>query len=258
VPAPKKPDYGLDAPGVVRNLALIALAGLLLFLSAVAGLWAGVVFGVPVAGIGLGFFVTCGTTAALMVYTSRVGKARSRERLLDLLPWRGDEQVLDVGCGRGLFLIGAAKRLTTGKAVGVDIWQTEDLSGNRPDATLENARLEGVADRVEVRTADMRELPFEDQTFDTIVSSWAIHNLYDRKDRERALNEVARVLKFRGRLVIRDIKHGPEYAAVLKAAGLSDIRRADNRALSLLATLWTFGGVRPFVLVAEKPRGLAQ
>jgi cyclopropane fatty-acyl-phospholipid synthase-like methyltransferase len=72
--------------------------------------------------------------------------------------------VLDVGCGRGLLLIGAAKRLTTGKAVGVDIWQTEDLSGNRPEATLENARLERVAERVGVKDGDARRLPFADGT----------------------------------------------------------------------------------------------
>lgn len=75
-----------------------------------------------------------------MVWDCKVGKLRSRDRLLDGLALRGDETVLDVGCGRGLLLIGAAKRLTTGTAVGVDIWQTEDLSGNRPEATLESHR----------------------------------------------------------------------------------------------------------------------
>src|SRR4051812_19404358 len=120
----KKADYGLDAPGVVRNLGLVAIVGLALFVTAVAGLWSGVIAGIPVAGIGLGFAISCGSTALLMVYASKVGKVRGRERLLDLLKWRGDEQVLDVGCGRGLLLIGAAKRLTTGKATGIDIWQT--------------------------------------------------------------------------------------------------------------------------------------
>jgi ribonucleotide reductase alpha subunit len=86
--------------------------------------------------------------------------------VLDSLKLRGDETVLDVGCGRGLLLIGAAKRLTTGKAVGVDIWNAEDLSGNRPEATLENARLERVAERVEVKDGDARRLPFADGTFD--------------------------------------------------------------------------------------------
>jgi cyclopropane fatty-acyl-phospholipid synthase-like methyltransferase len=48
------------------------------------------------------------------------------------VPWKGDEAVRDVGCGHGLMLVGAARRLTTGKATGIDIWQAEDLTGNRP------------------------------------------------------------------------------------------------------------------------------
>jgi ubiquinone/menaquinone biosynthesis C-methylase UbiE len=250
VPA-KKPDYGLDAPGVVLTLGLVAIAGLTLFVTAVVGLWSGNIGGVSVASIGIGFTVTCGTTSLFMIYASKFGKVRDREKLLNLIPWRGDEQVLDVGCGRGLMLIGAAKKLKTGKAIGIDIWQTQDLSGNRPEATIENAQLEGVSDRVEIHTADMRELPFPDGTFDSIVSSWAVHNLYDLKDREKALREIVRVLKPGGWLVLRDIKHGGEYAAVLSSAGLS-VQRADNRLVSILSTLWTFGGVRPAILVGQK------
>src|SRR5207245_8352274 len=48
--------------------------------------------------------------AGLMVLTSRWGKLKARDRLLSRHAWRGDEQVLDVGCGRGLLLLGAAKR----------------------------------------------------------------------------------------------------------------------------------------------------
>ena len=70
------------------------------------------------------------------------------------MPWRGDEKVLDVGCGRGLFLIGAAERLTTGKATGVDIWQSEDLSNNTGDAVMANAKAEGVAAKVKIETAE--------------------------------------------------------------------------------------------------------
>ena len=46
-------------------------------------------------------------TSAVMVWSSRVGKLKLRDTLLDGLTWRGDENVLDVGCGRGLLLIGA-------------------------------------------------------------------------------------------------------------------------------------------------------
>src|SRR5262249_36864651 len=47
----------------------------------------------------------------------------------DLLARRGN--VVDVGCGRGLLRIGAALWLSSGTAVGVDIWNWVDLSGNR-------------------------------------------------------------------------------------------------------------------------------
>jgi ubiquinone/menaquinone biosynthesis C-methylase UbiE len=187
-----------------------------------------------------------------MVWSSRVGKVRERERLLDALPWTGAESVLDVGCGRGLMLIGAAKRLKSGRAVGVDIWQAEDLSGNRPDATLENARLEGVADRVEVKTADMRKLPFEAAAFDAVVSSKAIHNVYSAAGRAEAIREIARVLKPGGRALIDDIRHGSEYAAELARAGCGDVRRLDSRAGSAFLALVTFGSLRPATLLARK------
>jgi cyclopropane fatty-acyl-phospholipid synthase-like methyltransferase len=74
-----------------------------------------------------------------MVWSSKVGKLRERERLLDAVPWRGDETVLDVGCGRGLLLTAAARRIPDGKVIGVDIWQEVDQSGNRPEATWANA-----------------------------------------------------------------------------------------------------------------------
>jgi len=40
-----------------------------------------------------------------MLFYSKVGKLALRERLLDKIPWRGDERVLDVGYGRGLLAV---------------------------------------------------------------------------------------------------------------------------------------------------------
>lgn len=75
------------------------------------------------------------------------------------MPWRGDELVLDVGCGRGLLLIGAAHRLNSGRAVGVDLWVPGAVSGNGPQAVAENATSEGVAGRVELTQGDARGCP---------------------------------------------------------------------------------------------------
>src|SRR4029453_3488366 len=214
LPAPQPPraDYGLDAPKVVRNLFVFAALGLSLWLSAKIGLWSGVLniplggdnhIGLSLAPFGLVTAILCTFMGCWMVWESKVGKISGREKLLDHLTWRGDEQVVDIGCGRGLMVIGAAKRLTPGaggsggggKATGIDIWQAEDLSGNKPEATLENARREGVEDRVEIKSADMRELPLADRTIDVVVSRAAIHNLYSSDDRAKAIREIARVLK---------------------------------------------------------------
>ena len=240
----ERPDYGLDAPGVVRNFLLVGGVGLLLFVGWVTGLWTmrqriALVLA-PLTWMGLAFLVT----GLWMVYNSKIGKLRSRVRHLDRLPWRGDEVVLDVGCGRGLFLVAAAKRLDRGgKAVGVDLWNAQDLAGNRPDATLANARIEGVADRVDVKTGDARQLPFPDSSFDAVVSSMALHNIYDEPGRRQAVGEVARVLRAGGRVLIVDIRHTQEYADELRRRGLPDAQ-AQRTFLSYVATLFTFGSLR--------------
>jgi ubiquinone/menaquinone biosynthesis C-methylase UbiE len=254
---PARADYGLDAPSVVRNLLLVSAASLATYGSIAAGLWAGrvplgggVVLELPamMLGVGLG----CGFMAAYMAWTSKFGKVAEREKLLDLLALSGAERVLDVGCGRGLLLVGAARRLTTGSAVGVDIWQSEDLSGNRPEAALENARREGVLGRVRVETADMRTLPFPDEAFDVVVSRAAVHNLYARADRAKALGEMARVLAPGGTVLIDDIRHLPEYEAELRARQLTDFRLLGSRLAAAALAVLTWGSLRPGVLLARK------
>ncbi len=228
--APERADYGIDAPPVVRNFILVGAACMILataarsFFASAAPKLATVLFN---AGVWTGAIFLA--EAGLMVWSSKVGKLRERERLLGSMPWRGDEKVLDVGCGRGLLLIGAAKRLRTGKAIGVDIWQGVDQSGNRPEATWENARAEGVADRIDVTTADARQLPFPESTFDVIVSSLALHNIYNKTERDKALREVARVLKPGGRVAILDMRYTDEYAQVLRESGLRNAERSGLR-----------------------------
>src|SRR6185312_10039324 len=141
-------------------------------------------------------------SAASYLYSTRAGKFRVWAEILTELHLRGDESALDLGCGRGAVLLMAAQLLPQGKITGVDIWQMRDQSGNNQAATEANAHAEGVADRVELRTADMRELPFPDASFDLIVSSLAIHNIPDAAGRVQAIAEAARVLEPGGRLRI--------------------------------------------------------
>jgi len=246
------PDYGLDSPKVVRNLFLIGGSGILVAAIGAVGLALGRSSGLALLSMGLSWGLAFLATGLAMVWRAKVGKLRMRERLLDLIAWRGDEQVLDIGCGRGLMLVGAARRLTRGRAVGIDLWRSEDLAGNRPEATLENARREGVAGRVEVMTADMRQLPFPDASIDVVVSTAAIHNLDEAKEREDALCEIARVVKPGGVVLIEDIRHYRQYASVLEQHGFPGVRQVGSRWVTLLLAGITLGQFRPATLFARK------
>jgi cyclopropane fatty-acyl-phospholipid synthase-like methyltransferase len=169
---------------------------------------------------------------AFMIWSSRVAKLALRDRLLDSLEFKGDEKVLDVGCGRGLMLIGAAKRLKSGKATGIDIWNTQDLSGNSAEATRQNAKIEGVSDRVRIENGDARKLVYPDNQYDVVVSTLAIHNIPEKADRDTAIREMWRVLKPGGKLLIYDIFHTGAYEKVLREQGAADVT------LSGLALLW--------------------
>src|SRR6188508_1168325 len=238
----RTPNYGLDAPLAVRNMLIVAALGIISLITRLLGVWsrqdliAAIAF--PLISAGL----SCGAMALWMIYDSKIGKVREREYYLDKIAWRGDERVLDVGCGLGLFLIGAAKRLKTGRAVGIDLWQAEDLSGNTPAGTLEDATIEGVADKVEVHTGDARKLPFDDASFNVVLSSMALHNIYNAGERQTAVREIARVLKSGGRVLILDVRHTSKYAATLRDAGLTDARCVQG-VFSYLLTLMTFGSV---------------
>ena len=255
----ERADYGIDAPGVVRNLAVCGAAALLVAGASAAGLLppaptlaiGEVRIGFPLVSMGLSAGLALVATAGWMYWGSRHGKIAERDKLLDQLEWRGDERVLDLGCGRGLILVGAARRLQTGSAVGVDVWNAQDLSGNRAEVPLRNAALEGVAERVSVQTGDMRKLPFPDGHFDVVVSRAAIHNLYAPDERAAAIREIARVLAPGGRALIVDIRHHAEYAAAFAAHGCEP-RRLDSPLAAALVTLGTMGSLRPHTLLARK------
>ena len=204
--------YGIDAPYGPAFIAVLAALELALAISlGKLQTWLAALFILAILGIYL--------------HGTLRGKFVVWAKLLDTLNLRGDERILDMGCGRGAVLLMAAQHLTTGRAVGVDLWRSVDQSGNSPEATQRNAVAEGVADRVELHTEDMTALPFEDNSFDVVVSSLAIHNISGRASREKAIDEAVRVLRPGGRLMIADIRATGLYQTQLAKIGMSDVAR---------------------------------
>lgn len=248
---PQRVDYGIDAPGLMRGFLIggtvAAAAGMATSLAGSSG--AARLVGVSALLLASYLFGMGG----YMLYESRIGKVRGRDRILDQAEWRGDEQVLDVGCGRGLLLIGAAHRLTSGKAIGIDIWRAKDQSGASPEGAAHNAAIEGVAERIAIETGDMRQLPFADSSFDLVMSHWVVHNLEIEADRVTALGEMKRVLRPGGRLLLTDIANRKEYRQWLDAQGFKHVRTLVSPIKDVILAAVSFGSFRPATIVAVKP-----
>lgn len=239
-------DWGQDAPGLMRGFLAgggAALAGAIglclaghgwlsvpLWLAAAYGLWMG----------------------GAMRRASRVGKRRTRDAMLDLVPWQGDEAVLDLGCGRGLLLVGAAARVPRGRAVGVDLWRAVDQAGNGAAAALAHAAAAGVAERVTVETADMRALPFADADFDAVLSHWAVHNIETEAGRLQALAEAGRVLRPGGWLLLADIAHRDAYVAALGRLGFAPVAVRPVTRFDRVMGVLSGGSFRPALIAARK------
>jgi SAM-dependent methyltransferase len=244
-------DYGIDSPAIVTGLfVLSAIAfGVALALYVFSDRHPFAEMGLAIAGT---YFLL---GAGSMVWYSQVGKLRIRDQILEGIPWRGDEAVIDVGCGRGLLLVGAAHRLTTGKAVGLDRWVAGALTGNRPEGALDNARLEGVLDRVEIKEGDVRQLPFADASFDVAVSNFVVHEVNNRAEREQMLREIVRVLKPGARLALVDFIFTEECVEVLRKIGITDARRTRVGTFFSfwLSAVLNFGLVQTYQITGSKP-----
>ena len=230
------PDYGLDVPKLAKGTAVFGVLSSAIVIAHVVGFISTGMFltlrsltDLPLGELIMLTALSVLGILALLVsgfifWSSKRGKFHMRDRVMAGLKLRGDEQVLDVGCGNGLLLIGAAQKLTTGTAVGVDIFAENLESHNSRDSVLHNARLAGVANRVEVHHADARELPFEDGRFDVVTSSLMLHHL-NNADQKTAVRQMLRVLKPGGKLVIVEVAFAGRLQKLMARLGGTAVNR---------------------------------
>lgn len=109
---------------------------------------------------------------------------------------RQGEVVLDLGSGVGIDVFLASKRVgESGKVIGVDM--TKDMIKKADSLVKER----GFAN-VEFRLGEIEALPIEDNSIDVVISNCVLNLCPDKK---RAFNEIFRVLKQDGRLMISDL-----------------------------------------------------
>lgn len=132
----------------------------------------------------------------------------AHRRMMEELAPRDGMKVLDVGSGSGeTVLLIAEKVAPTGIAVGIDFSEEAIALAKR------NAQGAGLGKVAEFRLGDAENLPFDDGTFDAVLSECVVCLV---PDKQRAINEKARVLKPGGRVIMHDVVSFFEMPAAMR------------------------------------------
>jgi len=191
---------------------------------------------------------------ARYLFSPRGGDIQTKVRglIISRLNWDGEGQALDIGCGNGALVIELAKRHPQARIVGLDCWGGWwDYSKK---TCLENARIEGVADRVAFQRGSAAALPFPDETFDLAVSNFVFHAVNGVSDKKELIREALRVVRPGGRFVFQDLflvkrLYGQvdELLAAIKGFGIEKVefvRTADSEFIPRLLKLpFMFGAI---------------
>ncbi len=128
-----------------------------------------------------------------------LGLERRYHRLvIQMLALRGDERILDIGCGTGTLTCDIAAALTDkarSRCTGLDAAEKMIAVAGRKAAGIPNIHFDAVI---------AEHLPYESESFDAAVSTFFFHHIHFAL-KKKVLTETARVLKPGGRFVVVDV-----------------------------------------------------
>ena len=146
-----------------------------------------------------------------------------RRMAADLAQLQSGEAVLDVGCGTGTQALVAKQRVgATGHVCGIDP-SASLLAGAR-----RKAMHSGLS--IDFQPGGIEQLPYPDQSFDVVLSTFMMHHLPDDIKRQ-GLAEIARVLRPGGRLLVIDFMRSEEHQDHPEQFGAGDLGLQDFPAL---------------------------
>ena len=146
-----------------------------------------------------------------------------KRRVLREARLKAGERVLDLGCGTGTLALMAR-----------DAAPNLDIDGlDADEEILRSARSKAAAAGAPIRFTQgfSTELPYEDGSFDVVVSTLFFHHLND-EDKWSTAGEIARVLEPGGRLVVGDI--GKPHDPVMRFAAAATVQLLDGRTTTQL------------------------
>jgi ubiquinone/menaquinone biosynthesis C-methylase UbiE len=198
----QRPDYGNWVPKkvfYVQWLAIIILALLTIFINIML---LRIVFCIGIITC-IGFFIYFCKAYSVFSYNGGGLSGKILDMMLSHLQWNGKGTALDIGCGSGALVIKMAKMFPDAKITALDYWGM-GWDYNK-EQCQQNAILEGVSDNIAFLNGSASKLPFEDESFDIVVSNFTFHEVRDTKDKKELIKEALRTVKKGGMFVFHDL-----------------------------------------------------
>ncbi|WP_343345441.1 class I SAM-dependent methyltransferase [Terrisporobacter petrolearius] len=123
--------------------------------------------------------------------------------IINKISYKENIKILDIGVGSASLITKLAKSFTKASLVGIDYWG-DDWEYSK-QICENNAKYEGVLDRINFIKATASNLPFNENEFDVVVSCLTFHEVKDETDKIKVLKEALRVLNRNGEFVFLDL-----------------------------------------------------
>jgi ubiquinone/menaquinone biosynthesis C-methylase UbiE len=182
-----------------------------------------------------GFFPAAGHDLFLPVYdplVSLMGFDRARQDLITAANIEPGHHILDIGCGTGTLVVKLKRQYPSAQVVGID-----------PDPkVLRRARIKATRAAVSVQLDPgfAEELPYKEESFDHVFSSFMFHHLQEQ-ERENMLREVLRVLRAGGSFHLLDFVVNNASHGFLDRLFQAHARMKDNRNATILELMRRVG-----------------
>ncbi len=172
--------------------------------------------------------------AMIHIWNNSVIKPREVERIVSQVPWGGDEVVADVVCGSALAAERSGERLSSGLSVGVDVWaQARKSKGIFAAGRVQQS---GPVSALAFADADSRSLPLRVGSVDAVFSGFGTRRFRRLADRISELEEMLRVLKPGGSIVVMTPGDPVEYEVLMRRNGLVEVQTSLVKSFLIFTT----------------------
>lgn len=153
--------------------------------------------------------------------------------VIDKIDKNASGKLLDIGCGSGILSVELAMKCPLISIYGVDYWR--GMWGYSKEECEKLARSYEVAERITFERCSAASLPFEDESFDFVISNMVFHEVADAQDKREVIKEALRVLKKNGLFVFQDLflskklyGKSEELLHYLNELGINEIQMEDT------------------------------